>query len=52
LPPGRAWLKPDGGLTIRPAHFPIQNGSSLTVETIETFDRDHQETLCERVVGG
>ncbi len=33
LPGVRAWREPDGGLTIRPAHFPAQSVSSLTVET-------------------
>jgi hypothetical protein len=33
LPGPRAWREPDGGLTVRPAHFPTQTVSSLTVET-------------------
>ena len=32
LPGVRAWREPDGGLTIRPAHFPAQTVTSLTVE--------------------
>lgn len=32
LPGARAWREPDGGLTVRPAHFPAQNVTSLTVE--------------------
>ncbi len=33
LPGARAWREPDGGLTVRPAHFPAQTVTSLTVET-------------------
>lgn len=33
LPGPRAWREPDGGLTVRPAHFPTQTVSSLTIET-------------------
>lgn len=33
LPGMRAWREPDGGLTVRPAHFPTQTVSSLTLET-------------------
>ncbi|HEX9038530.1 MAG TPA: hypothetical protein VF808_16220 [Ktedonobacterales bacterium] len=33
LPGAHAWREPDGGLTVRPAHFPIQTVTSLTVET-------------------
>jgi hypothetical protein len=32
LPSARAWREPDGGLTVRPAHFPAQVVSSLTLE--------------------
>jgi hypothetical protein len=33
LPGVRAWREPDGGLTVRPAHFPAQSVTSLTVES-------------------
>jgi hypothetical protein len=33
LPGAHAWREPDGGLTIRPAHFPAQTVTSLTIET-------------------
>ncbi|HEU0026405.1 MAG TPA: hypothetical protein VFQ25_04755 [Ktedonobacterales bacterium] len=32
LPGAHAWGEPDGGLTVRPAHFPAQTVTSLTIE--------------------
>lgn len=33
MPGQRAWLEPDGTLVVRASHFPIQNVTSLSVET-------------------
>ena len=33
LPGPRAWLEPDGALVARPARFPVQSVTALTVET-------------------
>ena len=32
LPGAHAWREPDGCLTVRPAHFPAQTVTSLTIE--------------------
>lgn len=52
LPGVRAWREPDGGLTIRPAHFPAQTVTSLTIETFPGASVALDATQIELTAGG
>ena len=52
LPGAHAWREPDGGLTIRPAHFPAQTVTSLTVEAFPGASASVDVTQIELTASG
>ncbi len=52
LPGARAWREPDGGLTVRPAHFPAQSVTSLTVEAFPSAAMAVDVTQIELTASG
>jgi hypothetical protein len=52
LPGAHAWREPDGGLTVRPAHFPAQTITSLAIEAFPGASASVDVTQIELTASG